>query len=159
MLSQFDSDATQLLVIFSDSRCQSVEVDDCKLQVRKHNVHIQPYLFFIQDGRTPLHICCIKGKAEMVTLLVEFGSNVTAKDKVCELHFILIQCQVIVNLEFMVNNHLNLRAESKIGVVIVNHALCVILSILIGPTKYKVVYTVNRYVIYRKYYFATSFCI
>jgi len=36
----------------------------------------------LQDGRTPLHICCIKGKMEMVKLLIECGSNITAKDKV-----------------------------------------------------------------------------
>ena len=40
-------------------------------------------LMLIQDGRTPLHICCIKGKVKMVKLLIDRGSDVKAKDKVC----------------------------------------------------------------------------
>jgi len=41
-----------------------------------------------KDGRTPLHICCIKGKMEIVKLLIEHGANATAKDNLdnCCLH-------------------------------------------------------------------------
>jgi len=41
-----------------------------------------------KDGRTPLHICCIKGKVEIVRLLIEHGANATAKDNLdnCCLH-------------------------------------------------------------------------
>ena len=40
-------------------------------------------LMLIQDGRTSLHICCIKGKVKMVKLLIDRGCDVKAKDKVC----------------------------------------------------------------------------
>lgn len=44
-----------------------------------------PFFFYdLQDGRTPLHICCIKGKVEIVRLLIEHGANATAKDNVCD---------------------------------------------------------------------------
>ena len=47
------------------------------------NWNLFHFLFYnLQDGRTPLHICCIKGKVEIVKLLIEHGANATAKDNV-----------------------------------------------------------------------------
>ena len=40
------------------------------------------FIMLLQDGRTPLHICCIKGKVQIVRSLIEHGANATAKDNV-----------------------------------------------------------------------------
>ena len=48
-----------------------------------------------QDGKTPLHVACIKQDFPMVQMLVERGANTAAQDQVCANHMMILEMPII----------------------------------------------------------------